>query len=139
MWKERSWDLLFASALVLFLLLSVPGHTQDTDSVIVQNQERIISIVLSLNESANTRELIYKQDMQNWQDERSDWLKEKETLQKQVDSLPQIEKDMQTLKESLDKQSKQLKKEQWYSKCKTYAIVTCILVIALESVAISIK
>ena len=139
MWIEKPGLVYFFGGFLFLLLCLAPGRTQDTDSVIVQNQERIISIVLSLNESANTRELIYKKDMQNWQGERSDWLKEKETLQKQVDSLPQIEKDMQTLKESLDKQSKQLKKEQWYSKCKTYAIVTCILVIALEGVAISVK
>jgi hypothetical protein len=77
--------------------------------------------------------------MQNWQNEKNLWLSEKATLQKQVDSLPQIEKDMQTLKDSLDKQSKQLKKEQWYSKCKTVAIITGIVVIALEGVAIAVK
>ena len=80
----------------------------ERDLQIIENQKAIISIVLSLNESANIRENIFKLDMENFQDEKKAWLSEKADLQKQVDSLPQIEKDMQKLKDSLEKQSRSL-------------------------------
>jgi len=130
---------LYFSALVLFSLLrvslSAQAYTPD-DMAIVENQKAIISIVLSLKESANIREDIFKLDMQNWQSEKDSLQKEKADLQKQVASLPQIERDMQTLKDSLEKQLKLLTIEQKKNRIKKTALLVTVAVMVAEGIVI---
>ena len=146
MWIEKPGLIYFAGGLLYLLLCFAPASTQEAG----RDAQALISSMRTDLQLLQVSMQTYKTKINSLQDlikasqndltmSQTDLQKQKILLENSTYELQQIQIQYSELSTTLKNLTEQYRRSLWYGKCKTYGIFTLLAVIAIQTVAITVK